>query len=177
MITIATELRKKYPTNFRLVVGFWLPGQMVGKQFGYARVFYPLKDNVASAKEKDNEGVLIQFDQTGLDENTASQLRAIKPANPEFKTILGKFIDDISKSITIVYTDKREKAGQVFIAEYYLDNPGKPDIISPAIKTKNGKTIWVYDKEGNYLVLQDSLLCHYPYDSEETDKMTKSESW
>jgi len=162
IISLTSSLRTKYPEDELLRFNFWLPGKMVGNENSYASVFYPMDQNVKiSMKDKDKNELPIEFIQLGLTEEKANKLKAVKLPNEQYKTILGKFIDE-KGLITIIFTDSRETKEQIFISEYFIDSD-KPQNTVPLIIKENGIQKMIMNQEGDYYILRDSILTKYSF--------------
>ena len=168
MVAIASKIKSDSSQYEALQVDFLLPGNDYNHTGGinvYAMASYPKpgaitpKDTVA-----DNDKNLLSFEFVGFTPEKAKQLFALNPADMADKTVVGKFIDDNTQTITILYNDKQ--GDQMYVLE--LDTAGT--IVSatqPLAVTHNGIKKIVVSKRGDYFTLKDSLLTMYSIDEPE----------
>jgi len=174
MIDIAAYIKSDSSQYNNLRIDYILPGNSYQNKGGitvYATASYHDKAVVAPADtvtDKDNN--LLSFEFVGFTPAKAKELLALDPKEMANKHIVGKFIDDNTKTISIIYTDKVEN-NQTYILE--LDSAGTVvSAIAPMEVTANGIRKLVVSQQGDYMVLKDSVLTMYS--STDTDKPFRS---
>jgi hypothetical protein len=163
MIDIACFI-KGDSSNFKnLQVDYILPGNNYQNKGGisvYATAAYHDKAVVNPADTvKDNDNDLLSFEFVGFTAAKAKELLAFNPKELEGKHLIGKFIDDQTKTISIICEDRHED-NQLYILE--LDTLGKVvSAIAPMEVTAKGIKKMVVSQQGDYMVLKDSILTLY----------------
>lgn len=153
-----------------LKIYFVLPGQVVGEGFTYGYAFYPFDEDVKQSEEfKDLAGVPLEINIKGLNKEKAAKLLAVNPPNLLYKTIIGKFINDLYESVTIVYTDSREEKGRIFIMDFDITGQNiKENNVSPYVKQVDGGKRYIIDKDGDFYTLNDNILKRYNIEEDST---------
>lgn len=170
IIIACSKIRDEYSPDEMLTFHFYLPGMLVGISPSYASVFYPTDEHVKETTDRldpKNREIIANF--RGLTPTDATKLNSIVLINPQFKTIIGRFIEDYPiPKIEIFYTDSRENKGKkLFIAKYYLSHlSDTPEIIAPFILKENEVEKLIINEEGDYYILQDNTLCKYAIDED-----------
>jgi hypothetical protein len=169
MVDIAARIKSDSSQYAALQVDFLLPGNNYKNTGGinvYAMANYP-KPGAITPKDtvSDDDKNLLSFEFIGFTPEKAKQMLALNPTDMAGKMVVGKFIDDNIKTISILYDDKRE--GQFYILE--LDTAGKVvSATQPLVVTHNGIQKMVITKRGDYCTLKDSILTMYSIDDPET---------
>ncbi|MDB4926006.1 hypothetical protein [Mucilaginibacter sp.] len=163
MVDIAAYIKSDSSQYNNLQIDYILPGNSYKNAGGvtvYATAAYHDKGIVAPADTvKDNDNNLLSFEFVGFTPEKAKQLLAFNPADMVGKHVSGKFIDDNTKTISIIYEDKKE-VNQLYILE--LDTLGKVvSAIAPMEVTSRGIKKMVVTQQGDYMVLKDSILTMY----------------
>ncbi len=164
MVAIAAYIKSDSSQYKNLQINYLLPGNSYKNTGGitiYATAAY---HNIMAAADtvKDTDNNLLSFEFVGFTPEKAKQLLAFKPDSMPGKRIMGKFIDDNTKTISIIYEDKRDD-DQIHILE--LDTLGKVvSAIVPMEVTYKGVQKLVVSQKGDYLVLKDSVLTMYSSD-------------
>ena len=165
MINIAARLRSDSSQYKALEIDYILPGNNYENAGGisvYAMAAYQ-QPGIVTAKDtvKDSDNNLLSFEFVGFTPEKAKQLFALNPAEMAGKTVIGKFIDDNTQTITIVYEDKNEN--QHYILE--LDADGHVvSATAPVTVSQNGIKKLVVTQRGDFCTLKDSILTMYNVD-------------
>lgn len=169
MVEIAAYIKSDSSQYVNLQLDYILPGNSyknVGGVTVYATAIYHDKATVAPADTvEDSDRNLLSFEFVGFTPTMAQKLLAFKPDDMNGKNILGKFLDDQTKTISIIYEDHRDD-NQIHILE--LDSLDK--VVSatiPMVVTHNGVQKMVISNRGDYCVLKDSILTMYSSDDYE----------
>jgi hypothetical protein len=163
MIDIACYIKSDSSAYKNLQVDYILPGNNYENKGGisvYATAAYHDKAIVNPADTvKDNDNDLLSFEFIGFTAAQAKELLAMNPKELAGKQLIGKFIDDATKTITIICEDKQED-NQLYILE--LDALGNVvSAIAPMEVTSKGIKKMVISQQGDYMVLKDSILTMY----------------
>lgn len=153
-----------------LKIYFVLPGQVAGEGFIYGYAFYPFDANVKKdEKLKDLSNVPLEINISGISKEKATKLLAINPPNMQYKAIIGKFINDVNESVTIVYADSREQKGKVFLMDFDINGQNiKENNVSPYIKQVDGENRYIIDKAGDFYTLSNNILKRYNIEEDST---------
>ncbi|MBC7401444.1 MAG: hypothetical protein H7289_16005 [Mucilaginibacter sp.] len=163
MVDIACYIKGDSSDYKNLQVDYILPGNSYQNKSGvtvYATAAYHDKAIVNPTDTvKDNDNDLLSFEFVGF---TATQAKALLTLNPKElagKHLIAKFIDDATKTITIINEDRHED-NQLYILE--LDPEGRVvSAIAPMEVTSKGIKKMVVSQQGDYMVLKDSILTLY----------------
>ncbi|MES2425879.1 MAG: hypothetical protein V4560_02860 [Bacteroidota bacterium] len=174
MIAIASYIKSDSSQYKNLQIDYILPGNSYQNKGGitvYATATYHDKAVLTPADTvADKNNNLLSFEFTGFTPAKAKELLALDPKEMTGKQLLGKFIDDGTKTITFIYEDKQEN-NQLYILE--LDEAGKVvSAIAPMEVKANGIRKMVVSQQGDYMVLKDSVLTLYS--STDVDKPYRS---
>jgi hypothetical protein len=174
MVAIASYIKGDSSQYNDLQIDYILPGNSYQNKGGvtvYATATYHDKAMLTPADtvaDKDNN--LLSFEFTGFAPAKAKELLTLDPKEMVGKQLLGKFIDDGTKTITLIYEDKQEN-NQIYILE--LDAEGKVvSAIAPMEVKANGIHKMIVSQQGDYMVLKDSILTLYS--STDVDKPYRS---
>ena len=166
MVAIASKIKKDSSQYENLQIDYLLPGndyKNLGGVTAYATAAYhDAKKVTATDTVMDLHDNRLKFDFIGFTPDEAKKLLALNPKEMETKAVLGKFIDDNTKTISIIYREGKEEL-QVYILE--LDITGK--IVSatqPLEVTHNGIQKLVISPKGDYCTLDDGTLTLYSSD-------------
>ncbi len=161
--TISSILRANNLQYKALNIFYLLSGQVVGDGFVYGNVFY--SDNTPTSKlqkvRTDLNGYESELSIWGASQSIANDLLKTNPPNPESKTIVGKFINDVDQTVTVIYKDKRE-SDRLYIMDF--DKTGKnipSQNIAPVVQNENGAIKMVIDADGDYFLLDGDILERY----------------
>src|SRR5476651_1811269 len=154
LVAIASKIKKDSSQYNNLQLDYLLPGNSSHNMGGvtvYATAIYhdPIKVTAADTVT-DLHDNRLSFEFNGFAPQEAKKLMAFNPTGMEGKTLVGKFIDDYTKTITIVYKDN---AGQIYILE--LDPAGT--IVSatqPEAVDDHGVHRLVISPKGDYLTIE-----------------------
>lgn len=163
MVDIAAYIKSDSSQYNNLQIDYILPGNSYQNKAAitvYATAAYHDKAILAPADTvKDNDNNLLSFEFVGFTAAKAKELLAFDPKDMIGKHIIGKFIDDDTKTISIIYEDKQAD-NQLYILE--LDTVGKVvSAIQPMEVTSKGIRKMVVSQQGDYMVLKDSILTMY----------------
>ncbi|MCC8426266.1 hypothetical protein [Mucilaginibacter sp. UR6-11] len=163
LVDIAAYIKSDSSQYNNLQLDFILPGNSYENKGGvivYATATYHDKAVIAPADTvKDNDNNLLSFEFMGFTPEKAKQLLTLNPQDMADKQLLGRFIDDGTKTISLIYEDKHTD-GQLYILE--LDSIGKViAAIQPMEVTARGIKKMVVSQQGDYMVLKDSILTMY----------------
>ncbi|MFD2865253.1 hypothetical protein [Mucilaginibacter antarcticus] len=163
LIAIACYLRNDSADYKTLQVDYILPGQSHKNKGGvtvYATATYHDKALVVPAdtiRDKNND--LLGFEFVGFSPEQAKKMLTIEHQEMTGKHINGRFLDDATKTTTIIYEDKHND-NQLYILE--LDADGQVvSAIQPMEVTVKGVKKMVVSREGDYMTLKDSILTMY----------------
>jgi hypothetical protein len=167
MIAIAAKIKSDSSQYNELQLDYLLPGSNYKNTGGisiYATASYHKTPALADTIKDANENWL-GFEFIGFAPEKAKKLLALNPADMAGRTLLGKFIDDNTGTISLIYQDKRDE-NQVYILE--MDTVGKViSATAPMAITHNGIKKLVVSEQGDYMTLKDSLLTLYSSDAPE----------
>lgn len=174
MVDIAAYIKSDSTQYNNLQIDYLLPGNSYKNTGGvvvYATAAYHDKAVLAPADTvQDNNKNLLSFEFVGFTPEKAKELLAVDPKDMAGKHVMGKFLDDNTKTISILYQDKKEN-NQIYILE--LDSVSNVvSAIAPMEVTQNGVKKMVVTQQGDYMVLKDSILTMYS--SEDYDKPFRS---
>ncbi|WP_214070754.1 hypothetical protein [Mucilaginibacter sp. dw_454] len=163
MIDITAYIKSDSSQYNNLQVDFILPGNSYQNKGGvniYATAAYHDKTIVSPADTvADKDKNFLSFEFVGFSPAKAKQLLELDPKELSGKQLIGKFIDDNTKTITMIAQDKHED-NQLYILE--LDSAGKVvSAIAPMEVTVKGVHKMVVTQQGDYMVLKDSILTMY----------------
>ncbi|HEY9533186.1 MAG TPA: hypothetical protein VIQ77_01555 [Mucilaginibacter sp.] len=163
MVDIAAYLKNDSSQYNNLQVDFILPGNSYENKGGivvYATAAYHDKSIVSPADTvSDKDKNFLSFEFMGFTPEKARQLLALDPKELAGKHLIGKFIDDDTKTISLIAEDKHEN-NQLYILE--LDSSGTVvSAIAPMAVTVKGIKKMVVSQQGDYMVLKDSILTMY----------------
>jgi hypothetical protein len=174
MVEIAAYIKSDSTQYNNLQIDYVLPGNSLKNLGGlsvYATATYHDKAMVtATDTVEDKNKNLLSFEFVGFTPAKAQQLLAFDPKDMAGKHVMGKFIDDNTKTISIIYEDKKED-NQIYVLE--LDTVGNVvSAIQTMEVTYKGVKKMVISQRGDYMVLKDSLLTMYS--SDDYDKPFRS---
>lgn len=163
MVDIASYLKKDSTQYNNLQVDFILPGNSYENKAGvsiYATAAYHDKAIVSPADTvADKDKNFLSFEFVGFSPDQAKQLLTLDPKELKGKHLIGKFIDDATKTISLIAEDKQED-NQLYILE--LDSAGTVvSAIAPMEVTAKGVRKMVVSQQGDYMTLKDSILTMY----------------
>jgi hypothetical protein len=164
LVLIAGKIKADSVKLTNIAIHYLLPGNVdftSGDSSYYAVARY-IKENEVKQTDtlKDDNGQALKLKIVGVDSATAQRLLATQPVVITGKTILGRFVDDYSKTLIIPFKDPTDKKDELFVIEV---NAGG-DVLSatvPQKKVEDGKEKWVVDKNGDYLTIKDGVLAQY----------------
>jgi hypothetical protein len=166
MIAIATAIKSDSSQYNALQIDYLLPGSNYKNAGGvtiYATVNYHDKASLTGTDTvEDVDKNLLSFQFVGFTPEKAKHLLSFNPDLITGKTVIGKFIDDNTQTITIIYEDK---SGDDLTHILELDTAGK--IVSATVPmeiTEKGVKKMVVSQQGDYLTLKDSILTLYSSD-------------
>ena len=167
LMLIAGKLKTDSAQIKNLVIHFLLPGNTdlsAGSNSYYASIKYLADTQVKPTDSlKDDNGNALRLQLFGLDSAKAQVLLSREPVVITGKNVLGRFVDDYSKTVIIPFKDPTDARGQLFVIE--LNDKG--DIVSstvPEKKIEDGVEKWMVDKNGDYITIKDSVLAQFPSD-------------
>jgi len=163
MVDIACYLKNDSSQYNNLQVDFILPGNSYANKAGltvYATAAYHDKSTVSAADTVvDKNKNFLSFEFVGFTPAEAKKLLALDPKELAGKHLIGKFIDDATKTISLMAVDKHED-NQLYILE--LDSAGTVvSAIAPMEVTVKGIRKIVVSQQGDYMTLKDSILTMY----------------
>lgn len=164
LVLIAGKIKADSDKIANLSVHYLLPGNTdvsAGDHSFYAAIRY-LKDSQVKPTDtiKDDNGNTLRLKIFGLDSAKAGALLALQPDVMVGKKVLGKFVDDYDHTLIIPFKDPTDKKDELFVIE--LDAMG--NIVSSTVPQKdveNGVEKWLVDKNGDYIMIKDSVLAQY----------------
>jgi len=174
MVDIASYIKSDSSQYNNLQVDFILPGNSYANKAGvtvYATAAYHDKTIVSPADTvADKNKNFLSFEFVGFTPEKARELLSLDPKELAGKQIIGKFIDDATKTISLIAEDKQEN-NQLYILE--LDSAGTVvSAIAPMAVTDKGVRKMVVSQQGDYMTLNDSILTMYS--STDVDKPYRS---
>lgn len=174
MVDIASYIKSDSSQYNNLQVDFILPGNSYANKAGvtvYATAAYHDKTIVSPADTvADKNKNFLSFEFVGFTPEKARELLSLDPKELAGKQIIGKFIDDATKTISLIAEDKQEN-NQLYILE--LDSAGTVvSAIAPMAVTDKGVRKMVVSQQGDYMTLKDSILTMYS--STDVDKPYRS---
>ncbi|HWZ35060.1 MAG TPA: hypothetical protein VNW51_02825 [Mucilaginibacter sp.] len=163
MVDIASYIKSDSSQYDNLQVDFILPGNSYANIAGvtvYATAAYHDKTIISPADTvADKDKNFLSFEFVGFTPEKAKQLLALDPKELAGKQVIGKFIDDATKTISLIAEDKGEN-NQLYILE--LDSVGTVvSAIAPMEVTAKGVRKMVVSQQGDYMTLKDSILTMY----------------
>jgi hypothetical protein len=166
MVAISSKIKKDSSQYDNLQLDYLLPGNSFKNTGGitvYATANYHEPKNVTPADTvMDLHDNRLNFEFVGFTPGEAKKLFALNPPDMETKTLLGKFIDDYTKTISLIYKDGKDEE-QIYILE--LDTAGKVvSATQPLEVTHNGVQKLVISPKGDYCTLENSTLTMYSID-------------
>jgi len=169
LVAIASKIKKDSSEYDNLQLDYLLPGNSYKNLGGitvYATATYHDAKKVTEADTvMDLHDNRLKFEFIGFTPNEAKHLLSFDPKGMETKTVLGKFIDDNTQTISILYREGKEEQ-QVFILE--LDTAGKVvSATQPLEVTHNGIHKLVISPKGDYCTLENGTLTMYSSDDPE----------
>lgn len=165
LLDIAGNLRNDSSQYAALQIDFLLPGsnyENLGGVNVYAEANYQ-KPGIVTAKDtvRDYDNKILGFEFIGFTPETAKHLLSLEPTDMAGKTVLGKFIDDATQTMSIIYNDKKDD--QHYILE--LDVDGKVvSAVQPMTIIHDGVQKMVVTAKGDFMTLKDSTLSMYSID-------------
>jgi hypothetical protein len=169
MVAIASKVKKDSSQYENLQIDYLLPGNSfknVGGITVYATAAYhETRKLTATDTVTDLHDNKLSFEFVGFTPEEAKKLLSLDPQDMGGKAILGKFVDDFTKTISIVYKDSKNE-NQIYILE--LNPEGK--IVSatePLEVTHNGVQKLIISPKGDYCTLIDDMLTMYSIDDPE----------
>lgn len=169
LVAIASKIKKDSSKYDNLQINYLLPGNSYKNAGGivvYATAAYhDARKVTANDTVKDLHDNWLSFEFNGFTAQQAKHLLSIDPKDMADKTLVGKFIDDDTKTVSVVYKDST-KEGHVYILE--LDTAGK--IVSatqPLEVTHNGVQKLIISPKGDYCTIKNGVLTMYSSDDPE----------
>lgn len=167
MVAIASRIKKDSSQYQNLQLNFCLPGNSESNLGGiivYAISSYKEPRKVTPADTvMDLHDNRMEFSFTGFTAEEAKKLLAITPEHMETKTMLGRFIDDDTRTVSVVYKDGRQE-DQICIMEF--DKDGKVvSATQPLEVTHDGVQKLVISEKGDYMTLKNGTLTMYSIDN------------
>jgi hypothetical protein len=163
MISIAATIKSDSSQYTNLQLDYLLPGNSYKNTGGiaiYATAAYHESAKVTAADTvKDADNHLLSFEFNGFTTEQAKHLLAFNPPDTAGKVMLGKFIDDNTHTVSLVFRDKLD-GNEIHILE--MDADGK--VVSATVPMEvpdNGLLKLVVSKQGDYMIIKDSLLTMY----------------
>lgn len=168
LLDISAKVKKDSAQYENLQLDYILPNNNYTNTGGvivYATAAYrPVAKATVADSIRDYNDKILSFEYMGIDPSKAQKLLSIEPAEMVGKALLGKFIDDDLKTVSLIYTDKDD---QKYILE--LDTMGQVvSAVMPKVINHNGIDKMVITEHGDYMTLKDSILTMYS--SEAPDK-------
>lgn len=175
--TINSILHNRNSGISKVLIYYLLPGQKDGIGSWYGRTAYgynTIDPEVKKKKQHDLYGLPMESDIFGIDVKDAKKMLAITP--PDAKTIIGKFIDDDRKVLTVIYTDTTDAKGNVSVAEFSSDGKMTPMgtiPVKPYVETDGeGYKFDVSKDETSYTLVNNVLTMYAVSDNDEVPYMS-----
>ena len=170
LVAIASKIKKDSAAYDNIEIDYLLPGNSFKNLGGvtvYARVTYHDARKVTALDTvKDLNDNFLMFEQVGFTQAEARKLLSYDPADMIGKTVIGKFIDDNTKTVSLIYSDSK-KDNQVYILE--LDITGKIlTATEPMMVTHKDVQKLIISPKGDYMTVQNGVLTMYSSDDPET---------
>ena len=167
MLDISAKIKKDSAQYENLQLDYLLPNNSynnLGGVITYATAAYrPVAKATAADTIRDYNDKILSFEYKGIDPAKAQKLLSIEPAEMVGKALLGKFIDDDLKTLSLIYTDTKDEK---YILE--LDTAGQVvSAVIPKVIKHNGIDKMVITEHGDYMTLKDSILTMYSSDNPE----------
>jgi hypothetical protein len=161
LLLIAGKLKTDSTQIKNLSIHYLLPGNTdlsAGDHSYYAVARY-LKENEVKSIDtlKDYNDNPLRLKVFGLDSAGAQQLLSQQPAVLFDKNVLGRFVDDYSRTVIIPFKDPTDKKDELFVIE--VDAKGA--IVSATVphkKIEDGTEKWLVTQSGDYITIKDSVL-------------------
>lgn len=168
LLDISAKVKKDSAQYEHLQLDYILPNNNyvnTGGVIVYATAAYrPVAKATAADTVRDYNDKILSFEYLGIDPSKAQKLLSIEPAEMVGNALLGKFIDDDLKTVSLIYTDKDD---QKYILE--LDTAGQVvSAVMPKEVKHNGIDKLVITEHGDYMTLKDGILTMYS--SQEPEK-------
>ncbi len=167
LLDISAKIKKDSAQYENLQLDYILPNNNYTNTGGvviYATAAYrPVAKATAADTIRDYNDKILSFEYLGIDPSKAQKLLSIEPAEMVGKALLGKFIDDDLKTVSLIYTDKED---QKYILE--LDTAGQVvSAVMPKVVNHNGIDKMVISEHGDYMTLKDSILTMFSSEAPE----------
>jgi hypothetical protein len=167
MLDISAQIKMDSAQYENLQLDYILPNNNYTNTGGvivYATAAYrPVAKATAADTIRDYNDKILSFEYLGIDPSKAQKLLSIEPAEMVGKALLGKFIDDDLKTISLIYTDAKDEK---YILE--LDTTGQVvSAVMPKVVNHNGIDKMVITEHGDYMTLKDSILTMYSSEAPE----------
>ncbi len=167
LLLIAGKLKADSTQIQNLSIHYLLPGNTdlsAGSNSYYAAATF-IKDSGANSMDtlKDHNGHIVRVKIFGLYQAEAKRLLSVQPKEITGKKVLGKFIDDNSRTMIIPFRDPLDKKNDLYIIE--IDSTAK--IVSATVPQKvndSGVEKWLVTQNGDYITLKDGVLAQYAAD-------------
>lgn len=175
--TINSILHNRNQEINKILIYYLLPGQKDGVGSWYGRTAYgysTINPEVKKKKQRDLYGLPVESEIFGIDVKEAKKMLAINP--PDAKTIVGKFIDDDRKVLTVIYTDTTDSSGYVSVAEFSADGKmtpmGNVPVEPYAENNGEGYKLDVSKNETSYTLVNNVLTMYAVSDNSEIPYMS-----
>jgi len=170
LVAIASKIKKDSSAYDNIEIDYLLPGNSFKNLGGvtvYARInYHDARKVTALDTVKDLNDNFLMFEQVGFAPAEAKKLLSYDPADMVGKTVIGKFIDDNTKTVSLIYSDSK-KENQIYILE--LDITGKVvSATEPMMVTHNNVQKLIISPKGDYMTVQNGMLTMYSSDDPET---------
>jgi hypothetical protein len=169
LVAIASKIKKDSSQYDNLQIDYQLPGNSYKNAGGitvYATAAYHDARKVTVADTvNDLHDNRLSFEFNGFTPQQAKQLLAFNPAESAGKVILGRFIDDNTKTVNLVFKDNNTST-QLYIIE--LDTNGKVvSATEPLMINQRGVQKLVISPKGDYCTVENDILTMYSSDNPE----------
>lgn len=162
LLVVSSKIKKDNASYVAFKINFLLPGTIdkyPDVSDVYATVEYPETMSTKNFNNKDGDGNIANLEVFGISAKKAKYMLHLNPPDSVGAIIVGKFVDDNTKTVSIVYSDSKDQ-DQTKILE--MDTTGKVvSAVIPTIVTQNGIKKMVVSQSGDYCIVKDSLLTMY----------------
>jgi hypothetical protein len=170
LVDIASKIKKDSSQYDNLQLDYLLPGNSYKNLGGitiYATAAYhETRKLTAIDTVKDQHDNFLSFEFIGFTPQVAKHLFSLNPPDMENKVLSGKYIDDYTKTISLVYKDAMDES-QVYILE--LDSAGKVvSATQPLSVMHNNVRKLMISPKGDYITINNGTLTMYSSDDSET---------
>ena len=167
LLAISGKIKADSAKLKNMEIHFLLPGNSdisAGEHSYYAKAKFINESDIRSSDTlKDDNGNVLRLRVWGLSKVKAQKLLAMNPIDLNLKVLLGKYIDDYSRTVIIPFADTMNSEGNIYIIE--VDSSAKVVSRNIPLKIKDkGSQKWQVTQSGDYITVKDSVLSQFAAD-------------